>query len=947
MLTSRERPGPATRVSARVLARRAAALLLLSNGKTDAEATAEEASESPDEGAENAPTNSENNSESNPSLSSSIDTPAIGSGVNGYAGAVCARTRVAADIHFIITKVHNRKCSIKKAMLVAEFTRDESNSKTLQRRVIRFTEKLTTGPPPLISVTPVAAPGVTEKVSGLTSSENSSSLVVAINNGRKKRIVHTTGNEDTSVSTKMTRKTPKQVHAQMVHKQIDKKVRDMAYETIISKIKSRCAKNVSTGKSLSVVAIVADVNKLYSTDILPDTVRRRMRKGMTNVPLGNGRKPLLPPVIESALVEALGTYVNLACAEMEKQPARRDMIDKLSSCLENGPTAVSDYESLYKRLYKGFAKDVEVISGNSKIEERRAIWTTYNNINTWFNTLRYNLIHLGFARIKVETDVEEGELFFYPGQLNRIVNLDESGLTLDGNNSLSGGRSSTRFGPVNKLISSGCDRTNKSSCRITFIAGSTAAGHPLPPHFQLKSVADDENKKIQRSFIDGVPVVYGVYGLNKLTCNGITVNCNRTAGMDTVEFRKYLEDAICPLYPDASDVSGKRVLLILDSGPGRKNLQLLASLRARGIYVVAGVPNTTHVTQPTDQNYGYFKSIYRRNLKTLVEFRRSRNDKVRVSDIPLLVFGKSSNRRLNDAVELEHAFDRAFGVERSREVWRKIGISPFTRNCLQNSNVAHELIMLEDGTIDLEADPSTVALIDIERKNHAAVNALNEGGYDGDVFKKYAPRKKLQQVLVTTANTRARQDALSSVKYSSQHFILTNGDTLNSDDFFISEERQARQEKIKSLLELKKKSIAVSELNGRAMALIEEFNTKHGKDVYELEDAKLLPVTTLKVLCHWKLQKRASGIKEFLLNLWMEVKNKPLPSSCWSDDQDTLLKKLKEEDIELSETALGKERKKLHQQSVAYLLSMTEEEKAASNLPFEVLDGLKRTVAEV
>ena len=79
----------------------------------------------------------------------------------------------------------------------------------------------------------------------------------------------------------------------------------------------------------------------------------------------------------------------------------------------------------------------------------------------------------------------------------------------------------------------------------------------------------------------------------------------------------------------------------------------------------------------------------------------------------------------------------------------------------------------------------------------------------------------------------------------------------------------------------------------------------------------------------------------------MEVKKKLLPSSCWSDDQDTLLKKLQEEDIELSETALGKERKKSHQQSVTYLLSMTEEEKAASNLPFEVLDGLKRTVAEV
>ena len=91
----------------------------------------------------------------------------------------------------------------------------------------------------------------------------------------------------------------------------------------------------------------------------------------------------------------------------------------------------------------------------------------------------------------------EGEIVFYQHQLNRIINLDESGLTLDGKNSLSGGRSSTRFGSANKLIPSGCERTNKSSSRITFIAVSTAAGHPLPPHFQFKSIADDENKRVQ------------------------------------------------------------------------------------------------------------------------------------------------------------------------------------------------------------------------------------------------------------------------------------------------------------------------------------------------------------------------------------------------------------------------------------------------------------------
>ena len=98
--------------------------------------------------------------------------------------------------------------------------------------------------------------------------------------------------------------------------------------------------------------------------------------------------------------------------------------------------------------------------------------------------------------------------------------------------------------------------------------------------------------------------------------------------MDTVEFKKYLEGGICPLYPEASDVPGNRVLLILDSGPWWKNLKLLASLRARGFYKITGVPNTTHVTQPTDQNHGYFKSIYRQNLKTLVKFRQVGRDKV-------------------------------------------------------------------------------------------------------------------------------------------------------------------------------------------------------------------------------------------------------------------------------------------------------------------------------
>ena len=84
-----------------------------------------------------------------------------------------------------------------------------------------------------------------------------------------------------------------------------------------------------------------------------------------------------------------------------------------------------------------------------------------------------------------------------------------------------------------------------------------------------------------------------------------------------MEFSKYLQQAIMPLYPDSQDIPGKRVLIIVDSGPGRYDRDMLAALRSRGFYLMAGVPNTTHVTQITDINYGPFKKIYRKNLTEL------------------------------------------------------------------------------------------------------------------------------------------------------------------------------------------------------------------------------------------------------------------------------------------------------------------------------------------
>ena len=258
-------------------------------------------------------------------------------------------------------------------------------------------------------------------------------------------------------------------------------------------------KQIVAGNStrILVVEIIHTINRLYNTSLNARTVRRRIRKGLENIPPRQGRKGLLPVPIETALVKGISSFIGLACAEQKKTPTRKELVEKISSCLRDGPTTLSNFEKLYKKLYLSFSTDVTVVSGSSSLEHRRAVYTTYNNLNIWFDTLKELLISKGFARKRIDNEDGEGELVFFPGQLNRILNLDESALTLDGNQTKSGGRSSTRFGSSNPAVPEGADRTNKSSTRITFIGGSTAAGYPLPPHFQLKSVATDENKRIQ------------------------------------------------------------------------------------------------------------------------------------------------------------------------------------------------------------------------------------------------------------------------------------------------------------------------------------------------------------------------------------------------------------------------------------------------------------------
>ena len=88
--------------------------------------------------------------------------------------------------------------------------------------------------------------------------------------------------------------------------------------------------------------------------------------------------------------------------------------------------------------------------------------------------------------------------------------------------------------------------------------------------------------------------------------------------------------------------------------------------------------------------------------------------------------------------------------------------NPFTRACLLDTKVKHEVIVLEDGTISLEADPLSHVLMRYKQENKEAVLKINQYGGAGNYLLKEAPKLTAQQkeIADTVHMSLARQDAL-------------------------------------------------------------------------------------------------------------------------------------------------------------------------------------------
>jgi len=194
--------------------------------------------------------------------------------------------------------------------------------------------------------------------------------------------------------------------------------------------------------------------------------------------------------------------------------------------------------------------------------------------------------------------------------------------------------------------------------------------------------------------------------------------------MDNCEFEQYVMNSILPLYPKTRNRPGHRLLLKCDSSPGSLQIELLAKLRFLGVYLYPCVPNTTVVTQETDQTYGMFKSQYRQNIELLVDecVRQGLSISVPQYKHGLLVFGGVDDET---KLELESAFEIGFLRQRCLDSWGKNGAAPPTRKCFDDPQVRKSIGMDKDYALLVNS---------VQEVNEYAVYALTEAGYDGSAL---------------------------------------------------------------------------------------------------------------------------------------------------------------------------------------------------------------------
>ncbi|CAB9525203.1 hypothetical protein SEMRO_1644_G288150.1 [Seminavis robusta] len=175
---------------------------------------------------------------------------------------------------------------------------------------------------------------------------------------------------------------------------------------------------------------------------------------------------------------------------------------------------------------------------------------------------------------------------------------------------------------------------------------------------------------------------------------------------------------------------------------------------------------------------------------------------------------------------------------------------------------------------------------------------LDSLGLDGNRLRKDAPKRHAQRYQITEAHSQARVEAISQAKGHGELFHVTQGQHLNSNDFFRAREHNNRQNRIKELEAKKESELTAAAVKDKRDAIVEE------KGEPTVETVGNFTVAELQALHKYKTGKNGKGKKNDVLEAYLKAKN-PRKLDGWSEEEEADLQRLKEEDIPLEETAIG------------------------------------------
>jgi hypothetical protein len=303
------------------------------------------------------------------------------------------------------------------------------------------------------------------------------------------------------------------------------------------------------------------------------------------------------------------------------------------------------------------------------------------------------------------------------------------------------------------------------------------------------------------------------------------------------------------------------------------DINSLAELRSRGIYLFPGVQNTTQLTQETDQNFGLFKSLLREYARVLSNELFSDRDPsskgattLDQSYYSVLLSGRPPDP-IKGTKEIPPIFELSFSVDRNLKSWAKCGAVPLTRCILQHRSVRHEK--------GERGDDGYFAKFEDDLQE--SIRAINAAGYTGSVFH-IKIREKVASRRLSREATREERARELAKKMSLGHIFKKVGpQCLSVDEIFVSSELGENQKDFKKRLSEWTKLKAQKDLELKAKILLLQQETQPTK---KFTSAEL--VTLLK----WKTGKTTQGMKvDELRNSWEIAKLQDSPEDIMLPEQ--------------------------------------------------------------